>query len=449
MSRPVVRRTYGKAPPRSSSSLFTPSSPPSLASHPTRSSSPPSSYRLDSPLASSPPSTTTRKRASSPLFFSAEDEDAENVDASGSDAPGPSKLVELAPAPAKGKGKAVATKPMVVKKAVQSSLKGFFAPMPQKRKKPLHPSTTVASPSSPPTATSPTSSLPAKPPKPAKPTSLTQMHLTHLPLLHTCPDCSMSFMRGGPDETVHQAHHARVLRGIVWEGLKKGKGGEVGWKVVKDSVTFGEGKWKAKGRVVVVDGSWGGSKLDEILSTVDRVLSSPPLPPPILDRCKIFLFLTASPPPPPPPSKQAKRPRVDVSKTSGQGKERVVSVVVAQGIKWAMRVLGYGEKLGEGASGEGGKRVVESGGLGSVMCDPEHLPTPLGIHRLYTAPLYRSHGLSLHLLDAAREHTVYGCSFDPSKGEAAFSQPTESGRAVMQRWGGGQVRVFVDDESQL
>lgn len=80
---------------------------------------------------------------------------------------------------------------------------------------------------------------------------------------------------------------------------------------------------------------------------------------------------------------------------------------------------------------------------------PTPLPTPLGIHRLYTTPSYRSHSLSSRLLDAACEHTVYGCTFDPRRGEIAFSQPTESGRGVMERWGGGEVRVFVDDESQL
>ena len=42
-----------------------------------------------------------------------------------------------------------------------------------------------------------------------------------------------------------------------------------------------------------------------------------------------------------------------------------------------------------------------------------------------------------------------GTSFDPRKGEVAFSQPTNSGRITMEKWGGGDVRVFVDDESQL
>jgi N-acetyltransferase len=53
------------------------------------------------------------------------------------------------------------------------------------------------------------------------------------------------------------------------------------------------------------------------------------------------------------------------------------------------------------------------------------------------------------LLNAAASETVYGCSFDPTKGEVAFSQPTESGKRTMEKWGGGAIRVFVDDESQL
>jgi len=77
------------------------------------------------------------------------------------------------------------------------------------------------------------------------------------------------------------------------------------------------------------------------------------------------------------------------------------------------------------------------------------LPTPLGIHRLFTIPSYRSLGLAKLLLDAACEHTTYGCTFDPAKGQVAFSQPTNSGRITMEKWGKGMVRVFVDDETQL
>lgn len=80
---------------------------------------------------------------------------------------------------------------------------------------------------------------------------------------------------------------------------------------------------------------------------------------------------------------------------------------------------------------------------------PTRLPTPLGIHRLFTVPAFRGLGLARAMLDAAAAETVYGCVFDPARGEVAFSQPTDSGRMVMEKWGRGGVRVFVDDESQL
>ncbi|WVW79992.1 hypothetical protein I302_101965 [Kwoniella bestiolae CBS 10118] len=446
--RPVVRRTYGKAPPRvsSSSSLFDePSSPPPLM--PTfTSSSPPSSSRLETPIPSSPPTPTKRLRSreSSPLFFSAdEDENDENDN------------VHIASTPTKKVIKAGGVqdkrliKHLPPKKAIQSSLKGFFVPQPQRKTKPLQPSTTIPSSSSSSSTKrsvgSPSSILGIKPPKAtssSKPKPLTQLHLTHLPLIHTCQECGMSFMRGGEDEGVHIAHHTRVLRGIVWDGL--GKSREQGWKVVKDDIPFGD-RGKGNGKVVVVDGSCGGNKLEEILSTVDRVLSSPPLPPAILERCKIFLFVTSSPP----PVSTAKRQKLDnsISKKVVQ-KERVVGVIVAQGIKWAMRVLKDGE-LTASEGKEEKKVVVESGGFGSVTCDPTPLPTPLGIHRLYISPSYRSKNLSEHLLNASCSNTIYGCNLDPTKGEVAFSQPTQSGRAVMEKWGKGGVRVFVDDESQL
>lgn len=89
-------------------------------------------------------------------------------------------------------------------------------------------------------------------------------------------------------------------------------------------------------------------QLDDILRTIDTVLSSPPLPSAILDQCKIFLFTTTSPPP----------GRLKGTQ-KGAPKERVVSVVVSQPIKWAMRVL----KPNEGKGGQ----VVDSGE--GVLCE--------------------------------------------------------------------------------
>jgi len=74
----------------------------------------------------------------------------------------------------------------------------------------------------------------------------------------------MSYIRGGDDEGTHEKHHARVTRGIIWDGLGRGKraksrvDGEKGWRVIKDNVPF---YGKGRGRIIVADGSYGGVKV--------------------------------------------------------------------------------------------------------------------------------------------------------------------------------------------
>ncbi|WWC68775.1 uncharacterized protein I206_102710 [Kwoniella pini CBS 10737] len=456
--KPAIRRTYGKAPPRttSSSSLFDSPSPPPFQSSDVRSSSPPSSSRIETPGPSSPQTPRKRvlSRSSSPLFWSADEEEEEDETKIASSTKSPIHTSN------EGNGRTIKKMPSSQpKKAIQSSLKGFFTFQPQRKvKTPLEPSKTIPVTSNSSKIQNPVSVLGVKEPwnSKAKTTNkpLTQLHLTHLPLLHTCSECGMSFMRGGEDESIHIDHHTRVLRGITWDGLGKSKVDEKGWKIVKDDINFGL-NGKGKGKIIMVDGSIGGNKLDEILSTVDRVLSSPPLPPTIIERCKIFLFVTSSPPLPSKLSNKRQKLDTSISKKVVQ-KERVIGVVVAQGIKWAMRVLKVNDqsdlntKLSTEDKEDKEKTIlIESGGLGSVTCDPESLSTPLGIHRLYISPLYRSNKLSFELLESASKNTIYGCKFDPLKGEIAFSQPTQSGRTIMEKWGKGNIRVFVDDESQL
>lgn len=156
----------------------------------------------------------------------------------------------------------------------QSSLKGFFAPLPRpKAKLPLRPATTVSSPTSAPGPSSPSSS--SNQPQPtslsrqtlAPSTGLQQSHLTHLPLLQTCKACNMTYVRGDEDDAVHARHHGRVMRGIPWDGLGRGKSSakgkdkaDKGWREVQE-VSFGSGVHVGKGRVVVCNGSWGGVKV--------------------------------------------------------------------------------------------------------------------------------------------------------------------------------------------
>jgi N-acetyltransferase len=90
-----------------------------------------------------------------------------------------------------------------------------------------------------------------------------------------------------------------------------------------------------------------------------------------LDQCKIFLFITSSPAP-------SKRLQPNSAAEKRNPKERIVGVVVAQGIKWAMRVLpndqahesGISVALDqrkEGKEGKGEGEVVDSGD--GVLCE--------------------------------------------------------------------------------
>jgi N-acetyltransferase len=72
------------------------------------------------------------------------------------------------------------------------------------------------------------------------------------------------------------------------------------------------------------------------------------------------------------------------------------------------------------------------------------LATPLGIPRLFTSIDYRRQGVASALLTAAARTAIHGCILDPQKGEIAFTQPTESGQAVMEHWGKGGVRVYEE-----
>ncbi|GMK56659.1 hypothetical protein CspeluHIS016_0304990 [Cutaneotrichosporon spelunceum] len=276
----------------------------------------------------------------------------------------------------------------------QATLASFFGPTRRSRAAPPSPS-----PSGPPTSKNKHKLGTKDRPK------LTQLHFMN-GAQRSCTECGMSYMRGGEDDRTHAIHHARVTRGIPFPKSREGfDAGTLSWN-------------GGSARLVVAEGRW-----DDVYSTVDGVLSASPLTPKMREACKLVLAITSSLP-------------LNVKAAKVDGRERIVGVVVAQPIKTAMRVLGNDEDTED---------KVDSGG--GVVCDPTPLPTPLGIHRLFVVPAYRGCGLARAMLDAASAHTVYGCRFDPKAGQVAFSQPTDSGRAVMQAWGKGAVRVF--DEGQL
>jgi N-acetyltransferase len=68
----------------------------------------------------------------------------------------------------------------------------------------------------------------------------------------------------------------------------------------------------------------------------------------------------------------------------------------------------------------------------------------MGIPRVFVPSAFRRHGIALRLLDAAAATFVHGCPLSPRRGEVAFTQPTASGKALMEKWGGGGVRIYQE-----
>ncbi|CED82253.1 Protein involved in establishing cohesion between sister chromatids during DNA replication [Phaffia rhodozyma] len=314
-------------------------------------------------------------------------------------------------------------------------------------------------------------------------TPLQQTMLCPAPRVKTCAICQMTYQPLSPtDELTHRVHHRRVLEGLEWDdadrskssaqvrGTKKsGLEDEECWRVVQEDVEFGNGKKRGRGRVLVVLGRGQGKvgkKTQALHALIDSTLSSPPLPDYILDQTKTFLLL-GSPISSSSLSSKAKwgagsSTRSDLSLGLDIKKQVVLGALVVQQIKSAYRVLERKEILSrrqdqnqDGIKGQrkGEMMVVEPGNDedgkdesdGGVFCDPTPLPTQLGIHRIHTAHSARRLGIASTLLDIACKHTIFGMQVTSAEG-IAFSQPTRSGRALMERWGQGSVRVFIEDE---
>lgn len=175
-----------------------------------------------------------------------------------------------------------------------------------------------------------------------------------------------------------------------------------------------------------------------LLDTVNVALSSPPLTADVLKASKAYVFLLRSATP--------------------ASRERIVGCVIAQRIESAMAVA-TSEQIAEEQAARTRARSPSalSDGPGpralipihidpttSLYVHPAPLPTALGIPRLFVSSAHRRQGIAHHLLTAAAATFVHGCPLDPARGDVAFTQPTNLGRAVMDRWGKGGVRIYEE-----
>ncbi|KAI0647236.1 hypothetical protein C8Q79DRAFT_1088816 [Trametes meyenii] len=270
---------------------------------------------------------------------------------------------------------------------------------------------------------------------------LTQLHFAlDTPTLRTCPLCDLSYTRGAPDdEALHRAHCARVRRGLEWGKEEEREAQRAGVEELEGNVKLRNG---ARGRIVCFRPDVGGkigAKLAILLDTIRLALSSPPLSPRVLQRCKVYLFLLSAP------------------GATSSTREKIVGCVVAQRISTAMAIAHASSDSETSppppASASDQTTPVRAPPSPLLPVDsstglyvhPAPLPTPLGIPRLFVSSAHRRLGIAARLLSAAAATFILGCPLDPAKGEVAFTQPTGAGKAVLEAWGRGGVRIYEEE----
>ena len=111
--------------------------------------------------------------------------------------------------------------------------------------------------------------------------------------------------------------------------------------------------------------------------------------------------------------------------------DRCVSFCLAEKISNAFPVVNQNES----ASNE--DRVVVASKSSSISVSTTANIALLGVSRIWTSKSHRKRGLALELLECARNNFFYGVQVP--KNLVAFSQPTESGGRLAQRWFGAKT----------
>ena len=135
---------------------------------------------------------------------------------------------------------------------------------------------------------------------------------------------------------------------------------------------------------------------------------------------------------------------------SNPHREKIVGCVIAQRISTAMAIATPEATISVDVQDDRAnsnlcrrtQSLVAVDASSGLFCHPTPLPTPLGITRLFVPSAHRRQGIATQLLSAAAATFIHACPLDPTKGQVAFTQPTEGGCAVMEKWGKGFVRIY-------
>ena len=228
-----------------------------------------------------------------------------------------------------------------------------------------------------------------------------------------CAECGMEYVPSQPEDArLHRRFHdAALRRGGAGAAVGLALGADFTRRV--DSVAVGGRGAAAIATVDAGSGAPAKRAARDVLEVVQAELGAVPL-----DEETLW-------------GGKGRRGR----KGDGSGKvylycvgERCVGACVAEPISVAARVVARAAE----APTRGGAGVRGS----SLATAPSDEPVLLGIARIWTAKAHRGAGVATALLDFARERFIYG--MEVAKEMVAFSQPTESGGLLAEKWFGAE-----------
>jgi N-acetyltransferase len=235
---------------------------------------------------------------------------------------------------------------------------------------------------------------------PAKRKRLTQMQIDlGGDMRKTCKVCGMEYIPSNVDDvTLHKKFHTMNVGGVSLGKSSIGAKRRVIW----DSTTAEDSEERAT--VVVIDRKSSvadKNRAKKVLEVVRRELSAVEIRDEDLwgqvpngdekgDRFKVFLYIKGG---------------------------KCVGLCLAERITRAKRIVA---------------RVSGSSKSSSVSVSDESFPAVLGISRIWTSQSCRRQGIARRLLECAASNFIYGMNVP--KTLMAFSQPTESGGQLADRW---------------
>ncbi|KAL8940471.1 MAG: hypothetical protein Q9216_002800 [Gyalolechia sp. 2 TL-2023] len=276
-------------------------------------------------------------------------------------------------------------------------------------------------------------------PRPTKKTRFTQMQIDlGGEVQKTCKACGMEYIPSNKEDAVlHKEFHSMNIGGVdVGKKFLSPKDGVLKRAYPRDK------RWLSEGEdMVMIDRKsplWARNKVKKVLEVVNTELGSAEI-----EDEQLWANL---------PSTEHSGPKAKKKKDSEGAdkagerfkaflhieKEKCIGLCLAEKISNARRVI-------DPKVDEDGEPATDPASRSSSISTSADLDLALlGITRIWTSKLHRGRGVALGLLETARGNFFYG--MEVPKELVAFSQPTESGGKLAERWFGGKTGWHVYEQ---